>query len=140
MFEALHASGGDKYFHPHPFTAEEATARANYKGKDIYAVATDGQRILAYGMLRGWDAGFDIPSIGLGVDPTAQGRGHGRLLMEWLHYAAKERGAKKIRLKVYAENARGMKMDRLAGYKFDDTMENGQYLAFLDLTTLPPKP
>jgi glycosyltransferase involved in cell wall biosynthesis len=134
LFDAFRAAGIDKFFHPHPLTAEEAAARANHKGKDVYAIVCDGARAVGYGMLRGWDEGYDIPSFGIAVDPAAQGQGYGRKLMEFLHEVARQRGAKKVRLKVYPDNERAVNLYRELGHQFEPTLENGQLVGYLDLT------
>lgn len=82
-------------------------------------------------MLRGWDEGFDIPSLGIIVDPKARGYGLGKLLMIYMHYLAKSRHASAIRLKVYPQNLRAIAIYRELGYKFDDNLENGQYIGKL---------
>src|SRR5436190_1957479 len=140
LFDAFCASATDKFFHPHPLTTEEAAARANYAGKDVYAIVCDGGRIVGYGMLRGWDEGYDIPSLGIAVDPATQGRGYGRKLMEFLHELAKQRGARKIRLKVYPDNERAVRVYRELGHEFEPALENGQLVGYLDLAKTEGKP
>ena len=98
FFVALSCSGGDRSFHPHPFDAVEAQRRASYTGNDEYHVATDDKTIVAYGMLRGWDEGYEIPSLGIAVHPEWQGRGLGRRMMVHLHEVATTRGANRVRL------------------------------------------
>jgi ribosomal protein S18 acetylase RimI-like enzyme len=117
FFELLRAHGTDKYFHPHPLTASSARTIASYSGKDFYVAVLEGRNILGYGMLRGWDEGYQIPSVGIAIHPDIQGRGVGRLLMNFLHLAALRRGAKKVRLRVYRDNYPAIRMYRTMGYK-----------------------
>jgi ribosomal protein S18 acetylase RimI-like enzyme len=124
FFSALVAAGDDENFHPHPFTRAEAEARCRYVGRDLYYVLGTQRRVLAYGMLRGWDDGFDVPSLGLAVDPRARGCGLGRLLLDFLHQAAAWRGAESIRLKVYHDNERARRLYERAGYTFVDELED----------------
>lgn len=132
FFHRLASAGAKKFFHPHPLTAEEAARLSAYRGRDLYCVLLTRGQIVAYGMLRGWDEGFDVPSLGLAVDPAAQGRGYGRCLMEFLHAATRPRGTKKIRLKVHPHNVRAIALYESMGYKFTGE-ENGQLVAFLEL-------
>ena len=74
LFGALVASGDTVRFHPHPFTAEEAEARARYSGRDLYYVAVADGRALAYGMLRGWDEGYAVPSLRYRAPPRGPRR------------------------------------------------------------------
>ena len=132
FFLALKGAGDDRHFHPHPFTDEEASKRAHYLGKDCYYVLVEGDKVLGYGMLRGWDEGYEIPSLGIAIHPSARGAGLGKLLMHFLHVAAQRRGARKIRLKVYPGNSVAVKLYKDLGYTFQ-AEEAGQLIGFFDL-------
>ncbi len=119
FFAEIHAAGDDRKFHPHPFTAEEAVRLCNYEGSDIYAAMVVGDRVAGYGMLRGWEAGFAIPSLGIAISPAFRGRSLGRLMMLHLHAAAAVRGAEKVRLKVYRDNEPAKKLYESLGYIFE---------------------
>ncbi len=133
FFERLRAHEIDKFFHPHPLTREEAPKRAAYGGADFYCVLVQATDIIGYGMLRGWDEGYEVPSLGIVIDPSSQGRGYGRLLMEFLHATARQRGARRIRLKVYADNLKAVSLYRSLGYDFQGE-ERGQLVGYLELT------
>jgi len=130
FFETLEAHGIGKVFHPHPLTAEAARVRAGYMGKDIYCVLAEGDAVIGYGMLRGWDEGYEIPSLGIAIDPAAHGQGLGRLMMNFLHMAASRRGAQKLRLRVHPENKPAVDLYRSLGYQFS-LQDDGQYLVGL---------
>jgi ribosomal-protein-alanine N-acetyltransferase len=132
LFERLRQAGTEDFFHPHPLTANEAVKRANYLGRDLYYVLADGKVLIGYGMLRGWDEGYDIPSIGLALDASARGQGYGRMFMHFLHAAAARRGAKKIRLKVHRENGRAIELYKSLGYEFGQE-EGEQLVGYLPL-------
>jgi ribosomal-protein-alanine N-acetyltransferase len=128
FFATLARLGVDHSFHPHPFDVAEAHRRATYNGRDEYHVAVHGRSIVAYGMLRGWDEEYETPSLGLAVHPEWQGRGIGRRMMEHLHDAARARGAKRIRLKVYPDNQAAIRLYESLGYRFT-AEEEGQRVA-----------
>lgn len=132
-FAHIRASGEDAKFHPHPFTPEAAHERAAYRGKDVYCVAVAEGVVLAYGMLRGWDEGYAVPSLGIATHTAARGIGLGRALMLYLHAEAKRRGAPRIRLKVYPENAVAVELYRSLGYVYGDALEQGQLVGIKDL-------
>ena len=132
FFQAIKKAGDDAVFHPHPFTDDEANRRAQYQGNDLYYVLIDGNQVLGYGMLRGWDEGFEIPSLGIAIHPEMRGQGLGRLLMDFLHAAARRRGALKIRLKVHVSNERASKLYERLGYEFLSE-EAGQLVGYLNL-------
>ncbi len=132
LFERLLAAGVDSFFHPHAFTTEEAVRLSRYAGKDLYYGLSIGDEMVGYGMLRGWDEGFQIPSLGIVIDPAYQGCGYGRLLMEFLHASARARGAERIRLKVHPENMRAIALYESLGYVFRGN-EQGQMVGILEL-------
>lgn len=131
LFEALVASGDDFNFHPHPMTFEEARRVCRYCGKDLYYVAVRGVSVLAYGLLRGWDDGFEVPSLGIAVHPAVRGRGLGTAFMEFLHGAARLRGAKSVRLRVHRENLVAIRLYERLGYEFQEKEEDGQRVGIL---------
>ncbi len=107
-------------FHPHGFSDGDAARIAEYSGHDIYAgyFAEDGE-IIAYGMLRGIDEGYDIPSLGIYLPPAARGKGISSKVMHGLHeFARQELGASKIMLKVYADNLAALNLYKRIGYEF----------------------
>ena len=132
LFAQIAADPASEWFHPHPFTAEEAARVCAYAGRDVYLALRDGGALVAYGMLRGWDAGYEIPSLGIYVAERARGTGAARRMMEALHAAARERGAPAIRLKVYGHNARARGLYESMGYAFAGE-EAGQHVGVLRL-------
>jgi ribosomal protein S18 acetylase RimI-like enzyme len=133
LFERLHAEGVEDWFHPHPLTAAEAEHLCAAPGRDVYLIALRGTRAVGYGLLRGWNEGFDVPSLGVVVDSDVRGQGVGRLLMDSLHDAARSQGAERIRLKVYPQNVKALRLYRDLGYVFQVQPEHGQLVGFLDL-------
>jgi ribosomal-protein-alanine N-acetyltransferase len=131
FFAALTEAGDDRLFHPHPFDAETAARLCRYAGRDLYYVATAG-RVLAYGMLRGWDEGYEVPSLGIAVHPATRRSGIGRAFMGFLHAAAAARGAPRVRLKVYPDNAAARTLYERLGYVFSGESA-GQWVGTLSL-------
>jgi len=136
FFEELARAGDEAVFHPHPLTAEQAVAIARRRGADLYYALVKGGEVLGYGVLRGWEEGFAIPSLGIAIAPRHRGRGLGRLLMAFLHEAARLQGAAQVRLKVYAANTGAMNLYRRLGYVFRE-LGDGQLLGILDLSRPP---
>jgi ribosomal protein S18 acetylase RimI-like enzyme len=116
FFGELVEADDERWFHPHPLTRAYAQELGGYAGRDLYVVMVDGPKVLGYGMLRGWDEGFEVPSLGIAISPAHKGRGLGRRLMAFLHEAAAERGARKIRLTVDESNLAAIRLYRSLGY------------------------
>jgi lipopolysaccharide/colanic/teichoic acid biosynthesis glycosyltransferase/ribosomal protein S18 acetylase RimI-like enzyme len=112
-------SGIDRsFFRPHPFTMEEAQRIAHQTGRDVYGMLMEGDRPVAYGLLRGFDEGYATPALGIAVRTDAQGRGFARMTMTALHEQASVRGAETIRLRVSHDNARARRLYESFGYSY----------------------
>jgi ribosomal protein S18 acetylase RimI-like enzyme len=132
FFRQISAAGYEKHFHPHPLSVSAARGIALKKGKDIYAIGLLGRQVVAYGMLRGWDEGFAIPSLGLAVHPDTRKKGLGRAMLAYLHASAALRGAPAVRLKVYPRNRSALRLYGQMGYQFAGD-EGGQLVGYCDL-------
>jgi len=120
------------HFRPHPMDADEAWRIANLDGQDLYLLGFVGGEAVAYGMLRGWDEGYSVPSLGIGVPRDRMRQGFGRAMMLALHEAARQRGAARIRLRVHPENTGAAALYRLLGYRTAGK-ERGEILMLKDL-------
>ena len=132
FFGLLSANGDGRDFHPHSLDAAAAADVCGHCGDDVYYLMVEGDAVVAYGMLRGWDEGFEEPSLGIAVHPEMRGVGFGRLLMRFLHLAAARRGAPAVRLRVRPENERAIALYRSLGYAFEGE-DRGQLVGRLEL-------
>jgi [ribosomal protein S18]-alanine N-acetyltransferase len=132
FLQLLEENGDIKFFHPHPFTDEFLDSLCKYKGNDLYYVAVEAETVLAYGLLRGWDEGYTIPSLGIATHPQLRGIGLSRAFMHFLHIAARRKGALEIRLKVYPDNTKAVKLYESLGYVFEG-FDNQQMVGSLTL-------
>jgi len=114
-------------------TAEEASNKAWYNGRDLYYVVTANERIFGYGFLRGWDDNWENICLGLIIRGGNYNIGLGKLLVRFLHAAARERGVKKLRLKVNIDNLSAMALYLKMGYRFDGEKQNGELIGYYDL-------
>lgn len=116
FFADLAAAGDDAFFHPHAGDTASLRAVAENAGDDLYVLFVEGDDVRAYGLLRGWNEGFAVPSLGVAVHPDARAAGLGRMAMEYLEAMARHRGAPAIRLRVHKDNARAIAMYERRGY------------------------
>jgi GNAT superfamily N-acetyltransferase len=121
-------------FHPHPLNSLEAERIAAYVGEDAYAILEDSGLFVAYGILRGWEDGFVVPSLGIAVRMDRQRHGYGRQMMNWLAIEARRRGANRIRLRVDPQNLGARRLYESLGYTYAGD-ERGELVMFLDLVT-----
>jgi len=132
LFDEIASDEARSRFHPHPFDHETAARIANYTRTDLYFAVRYGERLLAYGMLRGWDEGYEVPSLGIYVCRAARGTGIADLLMRHLHAAARLRGSRAVRLKVYEDNVPARRLYESLGYVFS-AGEHGLLVGMLSL-------
>lgn len=132
FFEDLLAAGDEAFFHPHPLDRTEAKRLANYRGRDLYFILTAGESVLGYGMLRGWDEGFDIPTLGLVIHPSVRGKGYGSALATFLNLAARHQGATRLMLKANKDNKAILALARQRGYTLERQGED-LFIGMLDL-------
>ena len=131
FFQDLKASGDGVFFAPHAADEDSISRVAAYHGKDLYYLLVEREKILGYGMLRGWDEGYQIPSLGLAIHPSARGQGLGKILMDILHLLALRRGADKVRLRVRANNERALHLYKSLGYVLNEYTQQTGFLVGL---------
>ncbi len=125
FFRKINVPGIVDLFSPHDFNEETAKKICNYDGKDEYYFLLHEGKVIGYGMLRGWDEGYDIPSLGICIDPDFSGKGLGLTLMYHLISCSKLRAAKKIILKVKKNNLAAIALYKKVGFKLLDL--NSEY-------------
>ncbi len=106
-----------RQFHPFPLTRETACEIARMGRLDRFYVTISKGTIVGLCMLRGWDAGFDIPSFGILVDHRYHCIGLGRHMTEFAIAEAKRLGCGSVRLTVYASNVRSVRLYLSLGFK-----------------------
>jgi len=132
LFKALCVNGDGSLFYPHPLTAAESYRLCRYVGLDQYFVATKSGEVIGYAMLRGWDEGYAIPSLGLAVHPEHRNKGIAEALMGELVRLARNRGASKLRMSVDATRARFIKFCERFGFQFSP-LSPGRLVGMVEL-------
>jgi ribosomal protein S18 acetylase RimI-like enzyme len=118
FFKDIREAGSyNQYYHPFELTAEVAREQCSHKGSDLIFVIAVGKKIIGHGMLRGWEEGYRVPSLGIIIHPDFAGMGIGAMFMRFLHLAAWFKDAKAIRLSVYKDNIPAVNMYKKLGYE-----------------------
>jgi len=108
-----------EHFTPHLFTRDEITRVIDSSISDLYYVVVFNKTVIGYGMLRGMDEGYNVPSLGIGVDKAVYGTGVSTTLMDFLESTSRLSGYKKMRLRVFKENLRAYNFYIKLGYKYE---------------------
>jgi perosamine synthetase len=108
----------ERFFHPHPLTAEHADELAGGapSRRDRYFLARWRGRVVGYSMLRGWDEGFEVPSFGCCVHPELRDVGIGGAMLAAAIVESRRLGAPRLRLTVYRTNERAVALYRRMGF------------------------
>lgn len=128
FLQDLHASGDDVLFSPHASDEDTINRLVSFDTVDSYYLLVEKGIVLGYGLLRGWDEGYQIPSLGMAIHPSARRSGLGNMFMNFLHLVARRKGADKIRLRVFKENDRAIGLYKSLGYVFEDDGTQQDYL------------
>lgn len=126
FLEAIDEGGETRLFSPHASDMDTLKALATGAHRDIHCLLVEGSLTVGYGLLRGWDEGFVIPSLGIAIHPLRRGRGLGNFLMEYLELLARLRGSASVRLRVLRSNTAAIALYATRGYEWqaDPSDEN----------------
>lgn len=127
LFERNSTASITDGFDPFPLSAEQGRRLALTGGKDSYYLAIGAEGPVGFSMLRGFDAGYAIPSFGIFVDRESHGIGIGRRLTGWTVEQARSRGCPAVRLSVYASNDAAFALYASLGFREREreTVERG---------------
>lgn len=106
-----------EHFTPFPLDRDTGYKISCVKTKDYYCIALKDNKIIGFGMLRGWQEGFPIPSLGLVTDYRYHNLGVGRKIVEFLIEQARGFDCKSIILSVYASNLKARKLYLSIGFE-----------------------
>ncbi len=114
-----------KNFHPFEIAIESLKKTFSDIHRDFYVGVFDkNSEMIGFGMLRGWDEGYIVPSLGILVDEEMRGRGIGSRLVEYLVDVAKENGSKSVRLSVYGDNIQAINIYHRCGFEVTSKKKN----------------
>ncbi|RLE82615.1 MAG: hypothetical protein DRJ36_00405 [Thermoprotei archaeon] len=121
----------EKYFHPFPFTREQAEKiirELDYeKFFPVVAVEEKERRIVGMVFLSPFKRG-EVSSLGIGLRHDYRGLGLGSRLMEFIIEVAKDYGVREIRLSVYADNCRAIALYCKFGFEVYEVRKKAVYL------------
>lgn len=102
-----------------PFALDRAVARRLLESPhlDRFFGGWNEGRLMAFGMLRGWDEGYAVPSFGLLLDAAARGRGLSQAMVAFGLGLARRLGCNEVRATVNASNLPSLRMLERAGYR-----------------------
>lgn len=135
FLDEIDGRGETRFFSPHAADEEALRLLAAQPSQDLYLLLINDRKVFGYGLLRGWDEGYSVPSLGIALHPLVRGTGFATALMKFLHAEARCRGARKVRLRVHLDNAKAISLYAHLGYALAPDPDHNEYLlGFKDLT------
>jgi len=93
-----------KHFIPFNFDLESVFRVLDKVVNDLFFGIFIKNKIVGFYMLRGWDAGYEIPSYGVWISKDFSSKGLSKLTLNHAISVCKINSIKKIMLKVHPEN------------------------------------
>jgi hypothetical protein len=100
---------------------------------DVYAGIYWRSGLVGIYMLRGWDAGFEIPSFGVLIDERYRGLAFMRLTLEAAKLIARLSETKKIMAKIHPDNLSPLGAKRLGFHQTGVEESTGNIIYLLEL-------
>lgn len=128
FLQELDRAGESAFFSPHPADEKTLHDLATRPTANVHCLLVEEQQVVGYGLLRGWDEGFEVPSLGIAIHPQRRSEGLGNFLMGYLEFQAAQRGAASVRLRVFRQNAAAIALYSARGYEWVADPSNGELL------------
>jgi RimJ/RimL family protein N-acetyltransferase len=106
-----------RFFTPFNFDEATITQLLAQCERDAWMGIYLSETLLGFFMLRGWDAGFEVPAYGVLVDEQYSGYGLARLSLRYAKSLCKLRRAPHVMLKVHPENLAARKLFEAARFR-----------------------
>ena len=101
--------------------------------EDIYSGVFWQQNLIGIFMLRGWDAGYEIPSFGVLIDEKYRGGALMRLTLDTAKLICRLRGAKKLMAKIHPDNVSPRGARRLGLHQTGTEESTGNIIYHMEL-------
>ncbi len=131
----MHSQSAEYLRFFHAFGSDEsAIAEMLSKCKmDVYSGVFWQANLVGVFMLRGWDAGYEVPSFGVLIDEKYRGGPFMRLTLDTAKLICRLSGAKRLMAKVHANNVTQRSARRLGFYQTGVEESTGNIIYHLEL-------
>lgn len=93
-----------RFFYAFSFDAKEIEKILSGRKRDVYSGMYWQGRLVAVFMLRGWDAGYEVPSFGVLVAENQRGRAFMKIALEMAKLICRLSGAPRLMAKIHPDN------------------------------------
>lgn len=107
-----------RFFTPFSFNAITLAEILRKQDRDVYMGLYRLGRLAGFFMLRGWDAGYEVPAFGILIDQNSRGTGLEMLSLETAKIICRLQGAPGMITKVHPDNMSAKGVTRKIGFVF----------------------
>ncbi|MFN2481370.1 MAG: GNAT family N-acetyltransferase [Pyrinomonadaceae bacterium] len=122
-----------RFFYAFGFDEEEIARVLAARQLDVYSGMFWQGRLAGFFMLRGWDAGYEVPSFGVLVDQKFRGGRFMRLSLEIAKLVCRLSGATRLMAKIHPDNVSPRGARRLGLVQTGVEAETGNIVYHIDL-------
>lgn len=122
-----------RFFYAFGSGEEEIARILSGRVRDVYSGMFWRGRLACVFMLRGWDAGFDVPSFGVLVDERQRGRAFMRISLDVAKLICRLSGAPRLMAKIHPDNVSPRGARRLGLVQTGVEVETGNVIYHIEL-------
>lgn len=122
-----------RFFYAFEFGEEQIAQVLASKIKDVYSGIFWRGELVAIFMLRGWDAGYDIPSFGVFVAEKQRGGAFMRISLDVAKLICRLSGAPRLMATIHPENVSPRGASRLGFVQTSTRNDTGNIVYHMDL-------
>ncbi len=122
-----------RFFYAFGFGEEEIARVLGARERDVYSGIFWRGELACFFMLRGWDAGYEVPSFGVLVDVKHRGRAFMRIALDVAKLICRLEGAPRLMAKIHPDNVSPRGARRLGLVQTGHEAETGNVIYHIDL-------
>jgi hypothetical protein len=122
-----------RFFYAFGFGEEEIARVLARRKRDVYSGIFWRGELACFFMLRGWDAGYEVPSFGVLVDVKHRGRAFMRISLDVSKLICRLSGAPRLMAKIHPDNVSPRGARRLGFVQTGVEPETGNVVYYIDL-------
>jgi RimJ/RimL family protein N-acetyltransferase len=122
-----------RFFYAFSFEETSIAAILSERERDVYSGIFWQGEMVGFFMLRGWDAGYEVPAFGVLIDERHRGRGFMQLALDIAKLTSRLCGAARLMAKIHPDNVSARGARRLGLVQTGVEAESGNLIYHLDL-------
>jgi RimJ/RimL family protein N-acetyltransferase len=122
-----------RFFYAFDFGEEEIARVLAVRKRDVYSGMFWRGELAGFFMLRGWDAGYEVPSFGVLIDVKHRGRAFMRIALDVAKLICRLSGAPRLMAKIHPDNVSPRGARRLGLVQTGVETETGNIVYHIDL-------